>query len=191
MTTREYDRREARDSAIRAVLPLVPDYGWTQRAIVLAAGSAADLLFPGGPPEMVEAYIDLANRDMAAVAAPACAAEPKISRRVRLLIATRLQQAEPHREAIRRAVAVLATPARAAVAARCTAGTVDAVWAAAGDTSADFSWYTKRAILAGVYTATLLYWLNGSGDMADTLAFLDRRLAGVAKLGRLRARISA
>ena len=89
------------------------------------------------------------------------------------------------------AAAGLARPGNGLVAARCTARTVDTIWAAAGDTSADFSWYTKRAILAAVYSATLFYWLSGSGEMEQTLAFLDRRLAGVAKLGKLRARLAA
>jgi ubiquinone biosynthesis protein COQ9 len=71
-----------------------------------------------------------------------------------------------------------------------TARTVDATWHAAGDRSADFSWYTKRAILAAVYTSTLLYWLRDySEDDADTLAFLDRRLAGIGQLGKARGRI--
>jgi ubiquinone biosynthesis protein COQ9 len=74
----------------------------------------------------------------------------------------------------------------------CTARTVDAIWHAAGDRSADFSWYTKRAILAGVYGATVLYWLRGSGeDDAATLGFLDRRLAGVARIGAARRRAEA
>ncbi len=185
-----YTRQVARDAAIHALLPLVPQHGWTLPAVRLAAGSNADLLFPGGPIDLVEAYIDLADREMTEAAAPALA-EQKLSRRVRTLIATRFEQAEPHREAVRRAAAVLARPGNGLVAARCTARTVDAIWAAAGDTSADFSWYTKRAILAGVYSTTLFYWLSGSGDRDQTLAFLDRRLAGVAKLGKLRARFAA
>ena len=77
-------------------------------------------------------------------------------------------------------------------AAACTARTVDAIWHAAGDRSADFSWYTKRAILAAVYSATVLYWLRDtSEDDAATLAFLDRRLAGVGRIGRLRGRVEA
>ena len=183
-------RQIARDAALRALLPLVAQHGWTLPAVRLAAGKDADLLFPGGAAELVEAYIDLADREMAEAAAPALA-EQKLSRRVRTLIATRLEQAAPHREAVRRAAAVLARPSNSLVAARCTARTVDAIWAAAGDTSADFSWYTKRAILAAVYSTTLLYWLSGSGDMARTLAFLDHRLAGVGKLGKLRARFAA
>ena len=74
-------------------------------------------------------------------------------------------------------------------AAACTARTVDAIWHAAGDRSADFSWYTKRAILTAIYSATILYWLRDmSEDDADTLAFLDRRLAGLGRVGRLRKR---
>jgi ubiquinone biosynthesis protein COQ9 len=69
------------------------------------------------------------------------------------------------------------------------ARSVDAIWYAAGDTSADFSWYTKRCILTGVYTATLLFWLRDSSEEdAATLAFLDRRLAGVGRIGALRRR---
>ncbi len=112
-----------------------------------------------------------------------------MSQRVRAIVALRLEQSRPHRDAVRRALSVLAWPGRAGAAAAITARTVDAIWHAAGDRSADVSWYTKRAILAGVYGTTLLVWLrDSSNDDADTLAFLDRRLAGVAKLGRLRRR---
>ena len=106
------------------------------------------------------------------------------------MIALRLEQNRLYKEAIRRALAVLALPGNATAAARCTARTVDAIWHAAGDRSADFSWYTKRAILAAVYSATVLYWLRDtSEDDAATLAFLDRRLAGIGRIGRLRGRV--
>ena len=73
-----------------------------------------------------------------------------------------------------------------------TSRSVDAIWHAAGDRSADFSWYTKRAILAAVWTSTLLYWLRDtSEDDAATLAFLDRRLAGVGRIGSVRRRAEA
>ena len=109
--------------------------------------------------------------------------------RVHAVIALRLAQNRPYKEAVRRALALLALPHNARLAAGCTARTVDAIWHAAGDHSADFSWYTKRAILGVVYSLTLLYWLRDSSeDDADTLAFLDRRLAGVGQIGSLRRR---
>ena len=71
----------------------------------------------------------------------------RLPARVRRVIAIRLEQNRPYKEAVRRGLAVLALPGNAGVAARCTARTVDSIWFAAGDRSADFSWYTKRAIL--------------------------------------------
>jgi ubiquinone biosynthesis protein COQ9 len=185
------ERSEARDAAIDALLPLVPVHGWTVAALRQAAGQDADLLFPGGSADMVEAYIDLADRRMAEAAAPALTGL-RLPARVRAIIAERFAQAAPHRDAVRRAFAVLALPANLGTSTRCTARTVDAIWSAAGDTSSDFSWYTKRAILGAVYSATLLFWLaDRSPEGLATLAFLDRRLAGVARIGKLRRRFSA
>jgi ubiquinone biosynthesis protein COQ9 len=187
------ERMPERDAAIMAMLPHVPFDGWTKRALragVLDAGMPADEAELLGTVDMIETYCDLADRHMEEAAAELT--ETKLSRRVRAVIALRLAQNRPYKEAIRRGLAVLALPRNARAAVCCTARTVDAIWYAAGDRSADFSWYTKRAILTAVYSATLLYWLRDtSDDDADTLAFLDRRLAGVGRLGRLRGRADA
>jgi ubiquinone biosynthesis protein COQ9 len=176
------------------MLPYVAERGWTFAALRLglraSGGDAADaeLLFPGGAADMVETFCDLADRRMAEAADGAGVAELRVSRRVRALIALRLNQNEPWREAIRRALAIMSLPRNNAMAARTLARTVDAIWHAAGDRSADFSWYSKRALLAGVYGSTLLFWLRDrSLGSEDTLAFLDRRLDSVARMGRLRA----
>jgi ubiquinone biosynthesis protein COQ9 len=190
------ERSAERDAAIAAVLPHVPELGWTHAAVRAALrdlgrpAEDAELLFPGGQDDLVEAYADWADRRMEAAAAGETA-ELGLSKRVRALIALRLAQARDHKEAVRRAVAVLALPRNAALASRALARTVDAIWHAAGDRSADFSWYSKRAILAGVYVSTLLFWLgDDSEEEQATLAFLDRRLADVARIGRLRRRAS-
>ncbi len=187
------ERLPERDAAIQAMLPNVPFDGWTKRALragVIAAGmpeDEADLLFPLGSVDMIETFADLADRQMEAAATGLT--ETRLSGRVRAVIALRLRQNRPYKEAIRRALAVLALPQNTRAAAACTARTVDAIWHAAGDRSADFNWYTKRAILTVIYSATVLYWLrDASEDDADTLAFLDRRLAGLGRFGRLRGR---
>jgi ubiquinone biosynthesis protein COQ9 len=189
------ERSPERDSAIVAILPHVPFDGWTVRALrmgladIHAQADDADLLFPGGTADMIEAFCDWADRRMEAEAATLDLAAMRLHERVRAVIALRLAQNRPHKEAIRHALALLALPSHALLAASCTARTVDAIWHAAGDRSADFSWYTKRAILAAVYGVTLLYWLRDSSeDDAATLAFLDRRLAGVGRIGKVRQR---
>lgn len=191
------ERSSERDAALAAMLPHVPFDGWTLRALrrglaeIGASPDDADQLFPGGAADMIEAFCDWADRRMEAGAA-ALGPDMRLHQRVRAVIALRLEQNRPYKEAIRRALALLALPGNARLAAACTARTVDAIWHAAGDRSADFSWYTKRAILAAVYGTTLLFWLrDASDDGAATLAFLDRRLAGVGWIGSLRRRAEA
>jgi ubiquinone biosynthesis protein COQ9 len=192
------ERSPERDAAIAAMLPNVPFDGWTLRALrrgladIGVPADDAELLFPGGATDMIEAFCDWADRRMEAGAATLDLQSMRVLERVRAVIVLRLAQNRPHREAVRRALALLALPPNARLAAGCTARTIDAIWHAAGDRSADFSWYTKRAILGAVYGATLLYWLRDSSeDAAATLAFLDRRLAGVAWIGSLRRRADA
>jgi len=179
-----------RDTVIDALLPQVAFDGWTMKSVRQALVSLgrhpddAPLLFPGGTAEMITAYCELADERMADGAE---VAGLRVPARVRALIARRLAQNREYKEAIRRALAWLALPMNAPVAARTVAATVDAIWHAAGDTSADFSWYTKRGILAGVYSSTLLYWLRDfSEDDEATLAFLDRRLENVGQIGKIR-----
>ena len=187
------ERSPERDAALDAMLKLVPERGWTFSALraglAVSGGDERDatLLFPGGAMDMIEAFCDLADRRMEQAAAASGVAALRVSQRVREILVLRLRQNAVHREAIRRAMALLALPRHAGVAARTLARTVDAVWHSAGDRSADLNWYSKRALLAAVYGATLLFWLRDtSEDDADTLAFLDRRLEGVARIGRMR-----
>jgi ubiquinone biosynthesis protein COQ9 len=168
---------------------LVEAKGWSLAALREVAGPDADLLFPGGAPDLVDAYLRLADRRMVALAAPSLS-NLKLSQRVRRLILARLSQAECERPAVRRALALLALPANLGLAARTLSRTVETIWTAAGDQSADFSWYTKRAILASVYSATLLYWLNDGATTESVEAFLDRRLANVAQIAKLRRKLS-
>ncbi len=184
---------EARDAALACLLA-EPDFpGWSLAALASVlrrhgqAEAEAARLFPGGAPDMIAAFTASADRRMIA-----CAdlTGRGLTGRVRALIVARLAVMRPHKEAVRRALGRLARRRHAPLAARLLAATVDAIWYAAGDQATDFSWYTKRATLAGLYGATLLYWLTDpSADDAATLAFLDRRLAGLKTIGQARARL--
>lgn len=184
------ERSAERDFAIEAMLPFVPLTGWSVQTLLDTAGPDADLLFTGGAADMIETYVDYADRQMEAAAAELDLLALRVPARVRRVIALRFEQGRYNKEAIGRALGVLAMPQNSLIAARTASRTIDAIWFAAGDRSADMSWYTKRAILAPIYAATLLYWLrDDSPDDADTLAFLDRRLAGVGRITRLRRRV--
>ena len=183
--------RLRRDAAIRTILPLVPGRGWTLQAIadgLRAAGlpeEEATFLFPRGEISAIEAWVDLTDREMAAVAGDVSG--ERIPARIRALVAARLRLVAPHKDAARQAMAVLALPWNAAAGLRGAARTADAIWRAAGDTSDDLSRYTRRMSLAAIYGATLAFWLRDEAeDTGPALAFLDRRLAGLARMQRCR-----
>jgi ubiquinone biosynthesis protein COQ9 len=179
-----------------ALVPHVAFEGWTSRALTLALTELArdpaegELIFAGSG-EMIEAYFSLADSRMIETAQEAGLEAERLTARVRAVVALRLEQDLGDKEAIRRALAWLSLPLQAPRLARIMAATTDSIWYAAGDKSADFSWYTKRASLGAVYVATLLYWLNDTSPGAEnTLAFLDRRLAGIGRIGKLRHEIT-
>ncbi|MFZ4405687.1 MAG: COQ9 family protein [Paracraurococcus sp.] len=192
------ERSEARDRAIRAILPFAARDGWNRsslRAGLAAAGEdpvLVDSHFPTGPVGAVLAWIDLVNREMEAAAAAEGVAELRVSQRIRRVVELRLTALGPHKVALRRALSLLALPWNAPRGLRLTAEAVDAMWHAAGDTSADVSWYTRRATLAGIYASTIAWWLRDEDpSIVGAMQFLDRRLAELSRLQKLRRKPGA
>jgi ubiquinone biosynthesis protein COQ9 len=189
---------ELRPHLVEAMLPHVPFDGWTEGALETAAAelgvkpAVARLAFPGGAFQMVDAYIRTADAKMIAALDNPEFHALKVRQKITTAIRTRLGQAAPHREAIRRAAAVLAFPANARKTAGLTWRTADTIWRLAGDTATDFNHYSKRALAGSVYAATLLYWLNDESEgSADTWAFLDRRIANVMAIETTKAKLKA
>jgi ubiquinone biosynthesis protein COQ9 len=185
-----------RDRLIEAMLPDIAFDGWSHAALRLAARQIgmpveeAGALFPRGAADLVAGFSRWADRRMLDwfEAAPPEAAGT--GARVKRALALRFEVVAPWREAVRRALSVLAMPPHAVLGTRLLYETVDGIWYAAGDVSTDFSFYTKRATLAGVYAATLLFWLEDCSEgSVDTLSFIDRRLAEIARLGEARHRL--
>jgi ubiquinone biosynthesis protein COQ9 len=112
----------------------------------------------------------------------------KIREKIRSLVWRRLEIQAPAREALRRALAILAMPQNVPLALRISWRTADLMWRIAGDTSTDFNHYTKRMTLAAVYGSTLVAWLDDQSDgFAETAAFLDRRIDDVMQIEKWKA----
>jgi ubiquinone biosynthesis protein COQ9 len=174
---------------VDAALPHVPFDGFTDKVLETAAKEAgADKdtlkrLFPEGALSLVEACSDFADGEMEKRLAALDLKAMKIRERIATAVLTRIDVLRPQKEASRRAMAFLSLPPHIPLATKLLYRTVDAMWRAAGDTSTDFNFYTKRGLLAGVYTATLFYWLNDKSEgAAATWTFLDRRIAEVMKV---------
>ena len=169
--------------------------GWTREAVGMAAEQErydpdiAQLAFSGGKIAMVEAWIASVDAAMLAAFSKEELAAMKVRERIRTLVLFRLEQAEMREEALRRALAIMALPQNAGRALRTGWHSADLMWRLAGDTATDYNHYTKRAILASLYGATLAVFVDDRSEgKADTRAFLDRRLDGVMRFEKLKAR---
>lgn len=196
MTTHHFD--EVRRAVLEAALVHVPFDGWTSRTLRRAVKDAgveqglADLAFPRGPLSLVDEFAKEMDRRMLAALEAQAPASMRIRDRIIAGVRARLEVLEPYREAERRAVGFLALPPHAALGLKSVARTVDAIWRAAGDRSADFSYYTKRALLAGVYTTTLAHWLQDeSENYEETWAFLARRVEDVMQIQKARGKLES
>ena len=190
------DKDVRRDAVVLAALPHIPFDGWSLEALNRGATDAGltsadvDVLFPDGPRAAVRHWLQMADRQMIEDLAETDLETLRIRDRIALLVRTRLERWTPHREAVRRALALSVLPGFAEDGARSGYATVDAMWRAAGDRATDYNFYTKRGLLAAVYTSTLLVWLDDRSEgCADTWAFLDRRIADVMKVPKAQARL--
>jgi ubiquinone biosynthesis protein COQ9 len=114
----------------------------------------------------------------------------KIRERIRTLVLFRLDAVTPHKEALRRAQAIMAMPQNAARSLALGWKSADLMWRLAGDTATDYNHYTKRMTLGTLYATTLAVFINDeSEDHAETRAFLDRRIEGVMRFEKVKARL--
>ena len=187
------------DELRAALAPLLPGHaafdGWSDAALVMAASELgvpperARLAFKGGAVEMIDAWFGSIDLAMAAAFPPERIAATRIRDRIRELLLFRLEMVRPHREALRRAMAILAMPQNAALGARLAWRAADHIWRIAGDTATDLNHYTKRMTLIGVYGSTSLVLIDDDReDMAATRAFLDRRIEDVMRIEKAKAR---
>jgi len=116
-------------------------------------------------------------------------AKMPVRERIRSLVQFRLDAVTGQEEALRRAMAIMAMPQNAARSLKTGWHSADIMWRLAGDTATDYNHYTKRTILAGVYGAALAVFVGDDSDgKADTKAFLARRIDGVMKFEKAKAR---
>lgn len=184
--------QELRDLILLATLPHVVFEGWTKAAVAAGIedlGELSGMESEGalsGMSDLAAHFSDWADRRMVAEMAKVDMEPLKIHQRIAAGVRCRLQILAPHRQAVRRCMTYMALPHHAGLSLKCTYNTVSEIWYGAGDESADFSFYSKRALLIPVLASTVLYWLadegDGEGGFPETRDFLNRRIADVLKL---------
>jgi ubiquinone biosynthesis protein COQ9 len=183
-----------------ALAPAIADAavfdGWSNAALVSAAQmdgvdpDVARLAYPGGAMDMIAAWVASIDLAMAEALPPETLAAMKIRARIRSLVEARLAAVVGREEALRRALAIMAMPQNVVRAGKLGWASADVMWRLAGDTATDYNHYTKRAILAGIYGATLAVFVDDTSEgKAETRAFLDRRIDGIMKFEKFKAQM--
>lgn len=183
-----------RDRLLQAALGHVPFDGMNERALQAAARdigmtpALARVHFPQGGASLAAAYhrdADARLREWLEHDAP----EGRFRDKVAQSVWHRLTLVDP--ELVRAGAAVLALPQNSVLAARLIWETADVIWVGLGDRSEDANWYSKRATLSAVISATVLFWLGDTSEgHQETREFIDRRIDGVMRFETVKARIS-
>lgn len=184
---------------LEAALPHIAFDGWTMSTLEHGArdlgllAQEAQRAFPGGVIEAIGVHSQLADAQMLeALRKDYSLTTMRIRDRIATCVMVRLRQASPHREAVRRAIAHVMVPWNAAKGIAMLHRTVDVMWREAGDTSTDWNYYSKRMLLAKVYLSTLYAWFDDeSADLAETEAFLRRRIENVMQIEKLKGKTKA
>lgn len=168
--------------------------GWSDAALLAAADQAgvdpdvARLAFNTGAVGMIDAWFAYVDAEMARALPPETLATMKVRQKITALVEARLAAVADTREALRRALALLAMPQNAPHAAALGWRAADLMWRAAGDTATDYNHYTKRGLLMAIYAATITVFIDDeSEDWADTRAFLARRIEGIMRFEKVKA----
>lgn len=182
-----------RDALLDAALSHVPFDGMNERAILAGAkdidmsAAMTRVHFPQGGAGLAAAYhrrADAQLRDWLAQTPPV----GRFHERIAAAVWHRLSLVDV--ELVRAGAATLALPQNAGLGARLVWETADVIWTGLGDRSDDVNWYSKRATLSAVISATVLFWLGDESEgFADTRAFLDRRIDGVMQFEGVKARL--
>ena len=188
---------DLKDRLLDAALNHVVFDGWSPATLKAAAQDVdvpleeAKGVFPRGGVDLALAFHARGDAEMVAAIRATDLSEMRFRDRVAFAVRTRLETAEPHREAVRRGATLFALPIHAADGARAIWQTADAIWTALDDPSDDFNWYSKRATLSGVISSTLLYWLGDQSEGREaTWDFLDRRIENVMQIEKLKASVN-
>ena len=180
---------------LEATLPHVPFDGWTSVAV---QNGAADLgmdqldvkrVFSGGPTSMISFYNSRADSMLSKILSGPSLNAMRVRDRVAAGVRARIEILESEKEIVRCTLSFLAMPQNLRLAMRCLHNTVDSIWRLAGDRALDWNYYSKRGLLAVVYTTTVLYWLEDvSEGSTETWAFLNRRIENVMTVPKVVAR---
>lgn len=186
-------QEEIKHKILVEALKIVPFEGWSIATVEKASVAAghkekmAELVFKNGVISVIDYYFQELDSKMVQQALKH--KTKSVTENVKIAILARLKLLAKDKALVSRTVSFLAMPHNSIHAMKFIWRTADAIWhEVVADKSVDFNYYSKRTLLSGVYSSTIMFWLNDeSKDLKSTEEFLDRRLKDVGKIGKFLA----
>tara|TARA_A100001011_G_C14137519_1_gene768262 strand:+ start:145 stop:780 length:636 start_codon:yes stop_codon:yes gene_type:complete len=149
------------------------------------------VFFPNGRADFLRYWFDISEKLMLEDLSKVEIQELKVREKIKKIIRVRLERWKSYKVAIKRTLPILIMPSSDTLLSCSLMKTSDSIWKSAGDRSVDFNFYTKRGLLLGVYSTTLIFWLDdNSKDDQKTWEFLDRRVEEVLQIPKVKTRIN-
>lgn len=185
------DIQKLRYDILEQALNDIPFDGWTLETFEKAAleigqeEAIIGAIFPQGLHDTLKTFSNYADDLMLKKLEAEKVEIMRIRDKISHAVETRLNCLSPYKDCVRQSASLLSKPQYMRLAGSITWGAADKIWNWAGDTSTDYNYYTKRGLLSGVITSTMLYWLQDSSDNAvKTREFLNRRIENVLFIGK-------
>ena len=167
MLTIEQDQ----DALLEKALQHVPFDGWSDEVIARAAQELSldmnyvkTTLCPEGVVSLVQLFAKQTDEKMLAALGNMDLDAMRIRDRIAACVKARISLFDQQQLLISMTLRFYANPSHASLAYEHMFRAADHMWHAAGDRSTDGNYYSKRVLLSGVYSSTLLYWLSDESD---------------------------
>ena len=187
--------KKIRNQILQEAKPYVVKFGWNENLFVKMKKDSKftiekmNVLFPKGYTTLIEMYLEEINSKMTVKSQNINLIRLRVHERIRDLFILRLMIMSEEKQLISKTFLNLLLPHNHKLALKNLYTTVDQMWFLAGDNSTNFNYYSKRAILASIYTSVMIHFINND-NIDETIILLKKQLKRVSKIPQIKSRIN-
>ena len=148
-----------------------------------------NLLFPGGKNDFLQFVLEQLNIDLENYCKKLDLIRLPVHKRIRKILLSKINIMDKEKKFYKKIFLSLLIPKKNFSLPIKLYKSVDLIWFIAGDTSVDFNFYTKRLILAGIYSRVIFFFFNNNNQtLLEDL--LDSSLKRVSKIPELKTKFN-
>ena len=148
-----------------------------------------NLLFPGGKNDFLQFVLEQLNIDLENYCKKLDLIRLPLHKRIRKILLSKIYIMDKEKKFYKKIFLNLLIPKKNFSLPIQLYKSIDQIWFIAGDTSVDFNFYTKRLILAGIYSRVIFFFFNNNNQtLLEDL--LDSSLKRVSKIPELKSKFN-